>query len=160
MDSLNISPSFLERKLYESIKKSPNNFIKYRQLIYKLYGENSIYTKNCTNNLLFRFRKKFGKDSIKLFHGDGVSLNPNFKLDIDPLPKIDNVNINIKLGKFIKEYRKSLGYSSRDLAKKAGLYHTTLVYIENGKRSTSLIYYHKILEALDIEYSIGKTKEF
>ena len=61
--------------------------------------------------------------------------------------------MNTAANKIIKEKRLRLGWSQKELARKAGLCHNTIYNLEANKGATKLETYEKVCKALGIKMS-------
>jgi transcriptional regulator with XRE-family HTH domain len=62
------------------------------------------------------------------------------------------MDIRIKIGLRIKEFRKTKGLSQEQLALKAEIDRTYMTSVENGKRNVSIQNIEKIVKALEISF--------
>ena len=58
--------------------------------------------------------------------------------------------IEIKIGKRIKELRRVLGISQEELSFRSGVHRTYIASLEVGKRNISIVTLEKIVKALEI----------
>lgn len=62
------------------------------------------------------------------------------------------MDIRIKIGQRIKEFRQSLNLTQEKLAFKAEVDKTYVNEVENGKRNVSVVNLEKIIRALEVSF--------
>ena len=62
------------------------------------------------------------------------------------------MDIQIKIGQRIREFRKAKGLSQEQLALKADIDRTYMTSVENGKRNISIQNIEKIIKALETSF--------
>ena len=71
------------------------------------------------------------------------------------------MDIKLKVGKRIKELRKTIGLSQEALALKADVDRTYVTDVENGRRNVSLEILERVIKALDVSVAdFFTSKEF
>ncbi len=63
------------------------------------------------------------------------------------------MDIKVRFGKAIREYRTKKGISQEDLAELCGLHRTYISDVERGERNVSLVNIQKICDALGVSIS-------